>query len=184
MRSRCGLLPNSALLTSLLIPVSLFTSLFTAGAAEPTNTPTAIEGKLQSLVGSLRARLEIASTVVVTIVPSNALMMSVEAPTEPTKPFALSIDASFLNTLTDDEIEAAIAHELGHVWIFTHHPYLQTEELANQIAMRAVSRGTLERVYAKVWERGGTKGDLARFLGAAPTAQPTAKGLASDPAAR
>ena len=121
--------------------------------------------------------------IVVTIVPTNALMMSVEAPTEQEKPFVLSIDATFLGTLTDDEIEAAIAHELGHVWIFTHHPYLQTEELANQIAMRAVSRGVLERLYAKVWERGGTKGDLARFLGEPPAAKPAAAGLAADSAA-
>jgi len=43
-----------------------------------------------------------------------------------------------------------------------------------------VSRSSLERVYAKVWERGGTKGDLARFLGPPPTAQPVAAGLAAD----
>jgi hypothetical protein len=165
------------LLTLALLASSLTPTTF---AAEPTNTATAIEGRLQSLVGNLKKRLEIAPAIVVTIVPSNALMMSVEAPEEQTKPFVLSIDASFLATLTDEEIEAAIAHELGHVWIFTHHPYLQTEELANQIAMKAVTRASLERVYAKVWERGGTKGDLARFLGASPAAQPAAAGLASD----
>jgi len=181
MRSRCGLSRNSALLALVFLALSVTPTAF---AAEPTNTPTAIEGKLQSLVGGLKSRMEITPAVVVTIVPTNALMMSVEAPTEPTKPFVLSIDASFLNTLADDEIEAAIAHELGHVWIFTHHPYLQTEELANQIAMKAVSRSVLERVYAKVWERGGTKGDLARFLGEAPAAKPGAAGLASDSAAR
>lgn len=176
MRSRCDLLRNSALLLTFFIS-SVTPTTF---AAEPTNTPSAIEGRLQSLVGDLRKRLEITSAIVVTIVPTNPLMMSVEAPEEATKPFLLSIDASFLNTLTDDEIEAAIAHELGHVWIFTHHPYLQTEELANQIAMRAVGRASLERVYAKVWERGGTKGDLARFLGAPPAAQPATAGLATD----
>jgi hypothetical protein len=48
---------------------------------------------------------------------------------------------------------------------FGHHPYLQTERLANEIAMRVVSRESLLRVYRKVWERGGAKGDLARFLG-------------------
>ena len=178
MRSRSGLSRTSALLALTILVWSVNRTTF---AAEPTTTPTAIEGRLQSLVGKLKKRLEIKQAIVVTIVPSNALMMSVEAPTEPAKPFLLSVDASFLNTLTDDEIEAAIAHELGHVWIFTHHPYLQTEELANQIAMRAVSRASLERVYAKVWERGGTKGDLARFLGPPPTAQPAAAGLASDP---
>jgi predicted Zn-dependent protease len=49
-----------------------------------------------------------------------------------------------------EELEAAIAHELGHAWVFTHHAYLQTEELANQIAMRMVTRAGPERVYGKV----------------------------------
>ncbi len=182
MRFRYGFLRNSAFLTLTLLASSVTPTTF---AAEPTNTTAAIEGRLQSLVGNLKDRLEIEPAIVVTLVPSNALMMSVEAPTEPTKPFLLSIDATFLNALTDEEVEASIAHELGHVWIFTHHPYLQTEELANQIAMRAVSRGSLERVYAKVWERGGTKGDLAQFLGAPPQPSTPAAtaGLASDTAA-
>jgi len=111
-------------------------------------------------------------------VPSNPLMMSVEAPTDARQTFLLSVEASFFDTLTDDELEAAVAHELGHVWIFTHHPFLQTEELANKIAMRAVTRETLQRVYAKVWERGGTKGDLAWFLGDAPSG--STAGLATD----
>jgi hypothetical protein len=58
-----------------------------------------------------------------------------------------------------------MAHELGHVWVFTHHPYLQTEKLANQIAMRVVTRDSLVSVYQKLWEHGGTKGDLNTFLG-------------------
>ena len=122
--------------------------------------------------------MEITSPIVVSIVPRNPLMMSVEAPTDTRQTFLLSVEASFLDTLTDDELEAAVAHELGHVWIFTHHPFLQTEELANKIAMRAVTRETLQRVYAKVWERGGTKGDLAWFLGDAPSGSKA--GLATD----
>jgi len=61
-------------------------------------------------------------------------------------------------------LSASIAHELGHVWIFTHHPYLQTELLANQIALKVVTREELERVYEKVWKDKG-KGDLKDFLG-------------------
>jgi predicted Zn-dependent protease len=79
--------------------------------------------------------------------------------------FLLTFENGFLDGLDDEELIAVVAHELGHVWIFTHHPYLQTEQLANEIAMRVVSRESLRRVYEKVWERGGTKGDLARFLG-------------------
>jgi hypothetical protein len=158
---------NSAFLGLIVFTVSLATP--GSFAAERDDT-SAAEQKLQLLTDDLRARLSLTAAVAVSIVPSNALMMSVEAPTSAEKPFQLAIDESFLETLIDDEVEAAIAHELGHVWVFTHHPYLQTEELANQIAMRAVSREVLERVYAKVWKRGGTKGDLARFLGAAPAA--------------
>jgi predicted Zn-dependent protease len=75
------------------------------------------------------------------------------------------VDAAFLETLTDAELEAAVAHELGHVWVFTHHPYLQTEALANQIAMRVVSRQNLQRVYEKMWDQNGVKGNLLDFLG-------------------
>jgi predicted Zn-dependent protease len=66
--------------------------------------------------------------------------------------------------LDDNELSASIAHELGHVWIFTHHPYLQTELLANQIALKVVTRENLEKIYEKVWKDRG-KGDLREFLG-------------------
>jgi hypothetical protein len=79
----------------------------------------------------------------------------------------MSFDARFLASLHDEELIAIVAHELGHVWIFTHHPYLQTERLANSVAMRVVSRESLERVYVKVWQREGVKGNLAQFLGEA-----------------
>ena len=177
MRSDCGFLRGSVFTWWLLVALSVITP--GSVAAERGPAAAALEQKLQVLVAELRARLSIPEPVVVSIVPSEKLMMSVKAPAEAGSPFLLAIDATFLDTLTDDELEAAIAHELGHVWVFTHHPYLQTEELANQIAMRAVSRESLERVYGKVWERGGTKGDLVRFLGPAP-----ATALASDNQAR
>jgi hypothetical protein len=79
--------------------------------------------------------------------------------------FQMRFEERFLAGLDEDDLKAIIAHELGHVWIYTHHPYLQTERLANTVAMRAVPRESLERVYSKLWERDGTKGDLARFIG-------------------
>ena len=175
MRCRCRISRNSALAV-----LALLVCAFAPGAlaAERANATSAPEGRLRAIVSDLKLRLGITSPIVVSIVASNALMMSVEAPTDTRKTFLLSVEASFLEALSDDELEAAVAHELGHVWIFTHHPFLQTEELANQIAMRAVKRESLERVYAKVWQRGGTKGDLARFLGDAPAA--SAAGLATD----
>ena len=77
----------------------------------------------------------------------------------------MSFEESFIGTLNEDELRAVIAHELGHVWIFTHHPYLQTEALANNVAMRVVTRDSLERVYAKVRQHGGTTRDLSHYLG-------------------
>jgi hypothetical protein len=120
---------------------------------------------IQGIVDDLRSRLALVQAVHVSVVPSNPLKVSVESVDDLGERFLLSFDESFLTGLTDEELQAAVAHELGHVWIFTHHPYLQTEALANQIAERVVTRESLVRVYEKVWKVLGTKGDLARFVG-------------------
>ena len=134
--------------------------------------------RVQRLSDQLRARLDISESVQVTIVTVNPLLMSVE-PVEggATRVFQLKVEEEFVSALSDAELAAAVAHELGHVWVFTHHPFLQTEQLANDIAMRLVSREALEQLYERVWSRRGTKGDLARFFG--PQPQPQA-GLASS----
>jgi Peptidase family M48 len=118
------------------------------------------ETQIQDLVTKLKSRMSIPDTVVVSIVEHNELVVSVERTKDGPSAFSLSIERDFLDGLTTDEINAVIAHELGHVWIFTHHPFLQTEELANQIAMQVVSQDTLVAVYDKVWKRVGRKGDL------------------------
>ena len=97
------------------------------------------------------------------IVPSNPLVVSVSRSKERDGAFALACEGEFLQGLTAEERRAVVAHELGHVWIFTHHPFLQTEELANQMALRLVNRAALESVYEKVWKRVGSKGAL-RYL--------------------
>lgn len=120
---------------------------------------------LQQLTDDLRTRLQIAEQVQVTLVEHNPLVMSVETLSGRTGPFVITIDRAFINQLTWGEAEAAIAHELGHVWIYTHHPYLQTERLANDIAMRVIDRAAFEPVYKKVWARTGIAGNLIEFLG-------------------
>ena len=120
---------------------------------------------LQDITDDLRTRLEITERVQVMLVDHNPLVMSVETLGGRTGPFVISVDRDFISELSHDEIEAAIAHELGHVWIYTHHPYLQTERLANDIAMRVVSRSAFEPVYEKVWARTGIKGNLIEFIG-------------------
>jgi hypothetical protein len=120
---------------------------------------------LQELTNDLRTRLQISEQVHVTLVEHNPLVMSVETLAGRTGPFVVTIDRGFINQLSREEAEAAIAHELGHVWIYTHHPYLQTERLANDIAMRVINRSAFEPVYKKVWARTGITGNLIEFLG-------------------
>jgi hypothetical protein len=118
------------------------------------------EAQIQDVVNKLKIRMSIPDMVVASIVEHNQLVVSVERAKDGTSAFALLIDRDFLEGLTADEIDAVVAHELGHVWIFTHHPFLHTEELANQIAMQVVPQDTLAAVYDKVWKRVGRKGDL------------------------
>ena len=120
--------------------------------------------RIQEIVDQFMGKLTMTYKVAVAVVPKNPLMVSVEF-TDASTGFLLSVEEDFINELTQEELEAAIAHELGHVWIFTHHPFLQTEVLANQIAQRIVPRSSLVQVYEKVWRRQGTKGDLTRFVG-------------------
>ena len=139
------------------------------------------QASIQTLIDEMRDRLGIPQPVGVALVTENPRMASVEAVKGRRNAFVLSIERAFLSRLSEDDLRSVVAHELGHVWIFTHHPYLQTEQLANRVAMRIVSRDSLERVYEKVWQD-GAKGDRARFLGLAPAdRQPMATTAAASP---
>lgn len=125
---------------------------------------------LQQMTDDLRGRLQITERVQVELVDHNPLVMSVETLSGRKGPFVISADRDFIYGLSVSEAEAAIAHELGHVWIYTHEPYLQTERLANDVAMRVINRSAFEPVYEKVWQRTGVRGNLIDFIGP-PTQQ-------------
>ena len=144
----------------LCLPAMLISLGIGMNAHEPPNTVA-----LQDLVNDLKTELGIDAVVSAAIVPTNTLLVSVEPVDGRPGTFRMAFEERFLASIDQDELRAIVAHELGHVWIFTHHPYLQTERLANTVALRAVPRATLERVYSTVWEREGTNGDLARVLG-------------------
>jgi hypothetical protein len=151
---------NRHLLTLLCLPAVLI------GLAAPIDArESRSAAALQELINGLKTQLGIDAVISATIVTTNALLVSVQPVDGASGTFRMAFEERFLTSVDADELKAIVAHELGHVWIFTHHPYLQTEQLANTVAIRAVPRATLERVYSKVWEREGTKGDLARFLG-------------------
>ena len=135
-----------------------------ADASEEEAALTAAElGRVQELVDTMRLELAVSHEVTVELVAANPLKASVAPVKGAAGTFRLSIEQSFLAQLTAVELRAVIAHELGHVWIYTHHPYLHTEQLANQIAMRVVSRESLDSVYGKVWPDAAGQGSLPRF---------------------
>lgn len=111
----------------------------------------------------MKEKLGLSHEVIAQLVDQHPLMVAVAPLPGRRDSFRMSLEAAFIDELTDEELDAVIAHELGHVWIFTHHPFLQTEQLANQIAMRVVSRQTIEAVYVKVRARGGHTDRLPRF---------------------
>jgi hypothetical protein len=118
------------------------------------NAPSAI--RVLEITYELKQQLGIPQAVDVQIVVTNNLAFSVE-PADQRTHFTISIDSSFLHQLNDQELTAAVAHELGHVWIYTHHPFLHTEALANQIALRAVSKDALTSLYDKLQQFEGAR---------------------------
>jgi hypothetical protein len=121
-------------------------AIFISAPAE--TSPAARIERIAEIVDALRGQLGITETVRVRMVEANRLAFSVQPYGR--DEFLLRVDSHFIVNLDDDEMTAALAHELGHVWIYTHHPFLHTEALANQIALRVVSRDTLRRLYSKV----------------------------------
>ena len=136
--------------------------------------------RLQQVTDALRVRLSILERVLVTVVDHNPLVMSVETLSGRSGPFVITADAAFVESLSDEELKAAVAHGLGHVWIYTHHPYLQTERLANDIAMRVITPDVLVPVYEKVWKRTGARGNLAEYISFDPS-RAVAEFIASPP---
>jgi len=112
--------------------------------------------RAQEILGNLRSELSIDQQVQIALVPSDPFVFSVKRTTPRKDSFQLSMELGFLLKLTDDELHAALAHELGHVWIFTHFPFLQTERLANDIGQRVVNRSSFDKLYSKLWEYEGT----------------------------
>ena len=154
------------ILLTLVSTTSLALGTAVAAGTSPETEVAEIRAKAQrtqGVIDDLAGRLSLKRDVVAAIVPLNPLMVSVASPVNRDGAYRVAFEAAFLDTLTDDELRAVVAHELGHIWIFTHHPFLQTEQLANKIALRLVPRETLERVYHKVWPHGTPLGAPARF---------------------
>ena len=122
--------------------------------------------RAREIVNHLRGELSIRSEVDIVLVKYHPLVFSVEPEDGRKQRFRLSVEVPFLLQLDDDELLGALAHEMGHIWIFTHFPSLQTEMLANSIGQRVAPRRSFERVYAKLWAYERTTGvPLDELLG-------------------
>lgn len=110
------------------------------------------------------SNLGISQPIHVVILQRNPRLISVEFVPGRTDAFQMIFERGFLDSLDRRELLAAVAHEVGHAWIYTHFPYLQTEALANRQALKLVSRSDLERLYLKVWGWKGKRGDLDKVL--------------------
>jgi hypothetical protein len=122
---------------------------------------------IKSIIREFRTQLKMPLNVRERIVRVNDRMVSVEhirGKSGDIGLFVICFDERFLASLSAEELRAAIAHELGHVWIYTHHPYLHTEALANEIAMKLVSRESLEKTYMKLWTQTGVTGNIEEFI--------------------
>ncbi len=146
----------------LLIQLSLSTGLMFAEVREEMNPR---EQRIEQLIEEFSHRLGITQQVVVSMVPGDTLLASVRPTSANAEVFEISFDPQFIQTLDDREMTAAVAHEFGHIWIYTHFPYLQTEALANQQALKLVSRDDLDRVYEKVWKWKGKKVNPEKVFG-------------------
>src|SRR5690348_9004936 len=138
-------------------------------AKDPPNVVRLRAARAQEFVDQLRATLPIPNDVQIAVVTYHPLVFSVQPSATDKNKFLLTMEVGFLLELSDDELRAALAHELGHVWIYTHHPFLQTERLANAVGERVVARRNFEKVYSKLWTYEGAAGvPIDDLLGPAP----------------
>ena len=156
---------EAAALPVLVVLVCLFFPGAHLSGFSPTTPPGVRSPRLDEIASGIAATLDIARPVEVIVATRNDLVVSVEPLPVPDKGYRVIFDKRFFERLSDEEINAALAHEMGHVWIYSHFPYLQTEALANEIALKVTPRKTMESLYGKLWAYTGVKGNIEELLG-------------------
>src|SRR5262245_46814563 len=79
---------------------------------------------LQELINGLKTQLGIDAVVSAAVVTTNTLLVSVRPVDGDAGRFQMAFEERFLATVDEDELTAIVAHEIGHVWIFSHDQYL------------------------------------------------------------
>jgi hypothetical protein len=148
------------------VVVSLLGLLGAAISAPSEVSPQTLElQRLSNIVRHFQDRLDIpGAKVQIAIVETNERLASVRPSRKKSGTYLLEMDQAFLKSLSEAEQRAVLAHEVGHVWIFTHQSMKQSEALANEKALELVTKADLERVYEKVWRIEGERGLLQDYL--------------------
>jgi hypothetical protein len=153
-----------ALLVAAILIASAAPALIFAEESDLPPAPSVSQEYLETVAKEFQTQLDLPVAVLVSVIEKNKFLVSVHRSKELRDTFVILFEREFLSTLVEEEARAVIAHEMGHIWIFTHHPYLQTEALANQKAAELVPRESLRNVYEKVWRIEGQKGTFDEFL--------------------
>jgi hypothetical protein len=101
-------------------------------AKDPTNIASLRARRAQEFVDQLRTELTIRNEIQIAVVVYHPLVFSVQPIDIDKTRYLMTMELGFLLMLKDDELRAAIAHELGHVWIYTHHPFLSDGTVGEQ----------------------------------------------------
>ena len=159
----------------------IFVFLLARPVAKDSNIVTIRARQAQEFVNHLRAELSIPNEVQIVVVSYDPLVFSLQPMDTHKDRFLLSMELGFFLMLDDDELRAALAHELGHVWIYTHHPFLQTERMANNVGQRVANRASFEKIYAKLWAYEGASGvPIDDLLGPPVGAQNVPRSVVSE----
>jgi hypothetical protein len=154
---------EAAVLPGLVI-LAFFLCAPAMSAFSPKVPPPVRVAWLEEVAAGLAAALDVRKAVQVVVVPRNDLVISVE-PLPAGEGYCVVFEQRFFDRLDEEELTAALAHEIGHVWIYSHHPFLHTEALANEVALKVVQRKPLVTLYAKLWAYTGLTGNIAELLG-------------------
>jgi hypothetical protein len=149
---------------SKLVVLAFFLCAPAVWAFSPKVPPLVRVARLEEVAAGLASALDVRKPVQVIVVPRNELVVSVE-PLPGGEGYRVVFEQRFFDRLDEEELTAALAHEIGHVWIYSHHPFLQTEALANEMALKVVQRKPLETLYAKLWTYTGLTGNIVELLG-------------------
>src|SRR5262245_12111829 len=114
-----GRISSRTVVHGFLLIVS-FGCLLCEAYAKDANPPEDTIKRMHVILDDLEARLQMPQHVEVRIIGREPRMVAVQRIAQPSSAagsFVIRLDEQFFDSLDEEELRAALAHELGHVWI-------------------------------------------------------------------